>query len=241
MGEINRTVFDEDELWSDYLVKRTEESRSSILDYYLPLLKQITAQLYTTRYENDVDYDDHSQYGIVGLLEAIDRYDIDRGAQFSTYAAYRIRGAILNGLTKYTEKRQLFEYTRRLTHERLNSLGVKKHEGNTFQEILDITLEMAFGYIMEHEEGIQTQQVSIAGKYYRQEEISLVKEKLRQIIIKLDTKERVVIEYHYFSQIKFETIADVLSLSKGRVSQIHKQALKNIRHCYDGLDINKTY
>src|SRR5438128_2076815 len=94
----------ETSLWAQY--RRTGEPllRARLVTTYLPLTHGIAARLFGQRSNDSVAFEDYLQYGRVGLLEAIDRFDPARGeASFTTFAGYRIRGSILNGLEKATE------------------------------------------------------------------------------------------------------------------------------------------
>ncbi len=87
----------------DYKEKKTHEPLSDCLDDE-QLVTRIAASLYARRFDNAVSFEDYKHYGVIGLLEARQKYDQNKGAMFDTYATYRIRGAILNGVINHSEK-----------------------------------------------------------------------------------------------------------------------------------------
>src|SRR5688572_1516991 len=111
-------AFDADErrLWIGYRAGAAE-ARDTLLERYLPLAKRLAAALYAKRSIDDIEFGDYLHLAYTGLFEAMQRYQPDEGAQFATFATYRIRGAVLSGLPRMTEagdqlaarKRQLRE------------------------------------------------------------------------------------------------------------------------------------
>ncbi|MHC4470278.1 MAG: sigma-70 family RNA polymerase sigma factor, partial [Planctomycetota bacterium] len=92
-------ITDEDvrETWRAYKKTGSEELRNQLMEKYLPLVRYIADRLLATL-PSFVELDDLQSMGIFGLIEAIDRFDPDRGVQFKTYCMNRIRGAILDEL-----------------------------------------------------------------------------------------------------------------------------------------------
>jgi RNA polymerase sigma factor for flagellar operon FliA len=89
--------------WEEYGRTRDPQLREQLVRRYMDMAHRIAAHLFGRRIGNAVAFDDYLQYARVGLLEAIDRYDPSREASFATFAGYRIRGSILNGLEQTTE------------------------------------------------------------------------------------------------------------------------------------------
>ena len=85
------------ELWERYRQTRQPELRERLILEYLPLVKHVAGRL-AVALPPYVEFNDLVGYGVFGLVEAIERYDVERGVRFETYAATRIRGAILDGL-----------------------------------------------------------------------------------------------------------------------------------------------
>jgi RNA polymerase sigma factor for flagellar operon FliA len=85
------------ELWSSYRSRRDEASRDALITTYYPLVKHVARRI-AASLSNQVELEDLEGYGAEGLLDAVGRYDTSRGAQFATFAAHRIRGAIYDGI-----------------------------------------------------------------------------------------------------------------------------------------------
>src|SRR5262245_12196656 len=90
-------------LWARFRHSRELTLRGRLIERYLPLARAAAARYYRLRPDDSVSFEDYLQYARIGLVEAIDDYDPGREASFETYSSYRIRGALLNGLTRESE------------------------------------------------------------------------------------------------------------------------------------------
>ena len=86
-------------LWEDYSRLKTPEIREKIILEYAPLVKVVAGRL-SMYLGYSVEYDDMVSYGVFGLIDAIDKYDLTKEVKFETYASLRIRGAILDQIRK---------------------------------------------------------------------------------------------------------------------------------------------
>ena len=86
-------------LWEDYSRNRSEINREKIVKRYLPLIKYVVGRMAVTP-PPGLDYEDLLSFGVFGLLDAIDRFDLSKGFSFQTFAVPRIRGAVLDELRK---------------------------------------------------------------------------------------------------------------------------------------------
>ena len=101
------------ELWQRHLGEHDKEARAELIESHTGLAKKIAASMYGKRYRDHVEFEEFLQFGIVGLIESVDRYDPGKGATFETFASYRIRGSIINGLARMTELRSQGAYRQR--------------------------------------------------------------------------------------------------------------------------------
>src|SRR5262245_21524787 len=85
-------------LWRRLRGSRDADARDGLLALHMPYARIVAATYYSRRYNDEVEFGDYLQYASIGLLEALERFDPERGAQFRTFAARRMHGAILNGL-----------------------------------------------------------------------------------------------------------------------------------------------
>ena len=119
---------EESRRWHAWRASGDEAAREALLAQHLPYARVIAAMVYTQRSSDDIDFEDYHQLARVGLLEAFDRYDPEGGAGFRTFAAQRIRGAVLDGLVHMTERQQQQRLWRRILAERTASIARRTHE-----------------------------------------------------------------------------------------------------------------
>lgn len=221
----------EQQLWTDYR-NGVAQARERLITQYLPLAKRLAAALFARRRVDDVEFGDYLQLAHLGLLEAIQRFRLEGEAQFATFATYRIRGAILNGVAKMTEAGERISYLRRARRDRAASIadGVSQSEGMTglLDLIVSVALTCQLDDIAEH----HAAEPSVGHDPYASRSYEETQRRLRRALESLPERERQIIYFHYFHQVGFDEIAGLLVLSKGRVSQLHKRALDLVR---DGL------
>jgi len=222
-------VSDSDELlWKKYLESKDDRVRATLINRNLSLVKRLTSQIYYLRATDDVAYEDYYQYGVVGLLEAIENYQPQKGTAFETYATYRIKGAIYSGLVIQTEKRQQSAYLKRMKNQRMESI-IGGNKGEAFAELLSVTISLALGHMLDEIAGDADADNKVEGQLYRTDEYQYLQRQICTYVEKLPQNEMLVVRYHYFHYLSFEHIADILGITKGRISQIHKTALERIR------------
>lgn len=219
-------------------VKNKEES-SEVLSY-LPLVKKIAARFFGSL-PPQIEFDDIVGYGVLGLLEAFRNYEPERKVKFSTYAFYRIRGAILDGL------RQLDWLTRRergkirrleaAVEELENSLGRRpqteelanylKMDAEDIDSLLSEAQESQVLLLEEDLEKVTSFEWnnSVIEDLQRQELIRLLGESVRE----LDERERLILSLYYYEDLNLKEIAKVLDLGESRISQLLSKAISSLR------------
>jgi RNA polymerase sigma factor FliA len=238
-SDAGRMPEEEAALWARYLDARDNEARQQLIERHLPIAQTVAATLYASRVDNTVDFGDYLQYARMGLLEAMERYDPARGASFATFASYRIRGAVLNGLEKSTELMTQRAQRRRLRRERLKSIQEQPADAeqtDAFAQVVDLTLSLAIGYLLE-ESGIwKGAEADRASDPYQTFELKRLRERMTMLLQALPDREREIVRHHYFEHKDFIEISEALGLSKGRVSQLHSRALRLLREGYQALE-----
>jgi len=231
------TSEEEVSLWHRYVSTRDTEVREQLITRHLDTARKIAASLYANRINNTIDFSDYLQYARLGLIEAVDRFDPAHRASFTTFATYRIRGSILNGVEKATEKAAQHAQRKRAQRERVKSVREgADHPSDAFSSMVDVAISLALGYLLE-ESGIWRPGNEDPGADpYRSLELKRLAERMGLIVQALPEREQLIIRYHYFQQMEFVAIGDVLGISKVRVSQLHARALKLIRDAYQALD-----
>ncbi|MCP4469627.1 MAG: sigma-70 family RNA polymerase sigma factor [Gammaproteobacteria bacterium] len=221
----------ERELWRLALEQAEESARLQLIDHYLELAHKIAAKLFLRRPDDSVEFGDYYQYAVVGLIESVDRYRPDAGTVFSTYASYRIRGAVLNGVSSASESREQIAFRSRMRKQRVESLAQPESGGaeGLFAQMAELTTGLAIGYMLEDSGLAQEPGDKADDEPSSQYGIGQVSNQLLEVIDALPRRDKLIISYHYFQHISFEEIARILNVTKGRVSQIHKRILRQFR------------
>lgn len=179
----------------------------------------------------NMDYQDLVQFACVGLLESIARYEPGGRASFKTYCTPRIRGAILEGIRKWTDAHEQISFQHRLRRERLAFLDDATSGGDPFGRLASLATGLAIGMMLEGTGMYAEHQESHSpyGNGYESTAWQQSCAKLRQAVSALPEAAGKVIRYHYFDLLPFEQIAVLLGLSKGRISQLHRDGLEELR------------
>jgi RNA polymerase sigma factor for flagellar operon FliA len=228
---------------------RLQGDREDILRRYLPLVRRVVQRL-AVRKPPHIELDDLVSWGIVGLLDAIEKYDPKKEALFSTYAQFRIRGAILDHLRSLDwvprSVRQKAALIERVSHELEGRLGRPAtdeeiaHELELslpqYQELLgkvgEMTLfsleDLGFGG-GEERLGLETDDDEAEADPLRallsQERVHLVAD----AIGRLPEREKLVIALYYNEDLTMKEVGGVLGLTESRVSQLHSQAMLRLK------------
>jgi RNA polymerase sigma factor for flagellar operon FliA len=224
--------------------------RNEIIAEYLPYVNRIVNRI-ATHLPSTVDVDDLVNVGIIGLIQAIERYDPSRDNKFMTYAVFRIKGAVLSELRSR-------DFLGRTTRKKIRSLekAYLKLEQRLGREVKDEELaeemEMdldqfyqvkrmsSISFISFEEIGCTTKEekenfLSYLANNEGDDALSLttikeVKNTLAKHIELLPEKERLVVSMYYSDEMTMKEIGQALDITESRVSQIHSQAVLRLRN-----------
>lgn len=225
---------DEPLLWQRARDLGDADARRRLIDRHLPYARVIAAMLYAQRHHDEVGFDDYLQFARLGLLEAFERFDPARGVRFRSFAGWRMRGAVLDGLGRLTERQSQIDERRRIVRERMESLtsGAGRPAGgdDLFRMLAEVGMGVAIGCMLEGT-GLFRDDAAHDGAdtVYAAVELQRLRDRLRSSIDMLPTTERQVIGLHYLHGVPFEAIAARLELTRGRVAQIHHCGLARLR------------
>jgi RNA polymerase sigma factor FliA len=233
---------DEDALWQQYLAEPTAKLRDGLVSNYSQYAIMLAAKLFANRQILEIEFDEFKQFGMVGLIESIDKYDISYGVSFKTYASHRIKGAILDGIEKYCEKQQQISARARLRAERMQNLLEESalQQQDIFARLVDVAVGTAIGFMLEDTGMYLVDETQLDCGSYRSRELSDLNRIMNRLLSTLPEQEESVMRLHYYQQQKFESIAEDMKLTKGRISQIHHRALKRMHEHYDELKLLRT-
>ena len=214
-----------------------------ILEYY-PMVRRVAYRM-ARRYPRSVDADDLVHIGMLGLIDAVDRYEGDRTESFSAYARIRVQGAIVDEMRKADwvprsvrdranaikrgKETLSEELGRPPTHSELaKELDVSEDRLNELLKTADIRV------LVSTEEGDDDSTVgsTLADPRMDVDEVVARRHKslvVREVLASLPERERVIVELYYYRDRNFKEIADILGVTESRVSQLHTRMKKRIR------------
>jgi len=218
--------------WNALQSEGSKHARELIFVHYMPYARSVAAQLFGARQRNDVEFSDFLQLAYIGLIESIGRFDATREASFKTYCTPRIRGSILNGIEKLTEAQEQISFNRRRRRERLESLKAPATSERSMSTLASLATGLAIGFMLEGTGMFNDDDGQQLGPYrdgYESVAWQQASTSIQKAVATLPERTGKVIRYHYFESIPFEQIANLLGLSKGRISQIHRAGLEELR------------
>ncbi|WP_088362390.1 sigma-70 family RNA polymerase sigma factor [Bacillus cereus] len=235
-----------EELWERFGIEKSQELRNQIVNKYINLVNKVANKM---KYPDSIEKQDIRQYGIIGLIKAVDKYDKSLGARFEHYASIKIQGEILDQLRQFGKQSQGVSRTTikriRELEKAKKDLFMKKNDKVNEKELMEyLNLgEKEFSQLQFKTQiynGISIDAFYENPRYeikYTQEptdtegEIILeeINNKLPEYIKKLKDVEREVIENYYFKMKNTGYIANMLGVTQARVSQIHHDAIRKLR------------
>ncbi len=215
--------------------------RERLLLAHVPLVRYLAHRI-GSRLAGSIDYDDLVGDGLLGLMEAVDRFDPARNVRFKTYAEQRIRGAILDGVrARDWAPRSLRRAARRL-ETAIAAVESRTRRAASDEEIaaeLDISLEelqelyvQARGIRMGAMPGLEEEgrdPADPSGDPLGQVEAKERRQLLSEEIDQLPERERLVLSLYYERGLTLKEIGAVLDVSESRVCQIHTRAIARLR------------
>lgn len=225
-------------LWRRYRETKTVELRNEIAEQYLPLVKIVCGRLAVSLPQH-LDKDDLLSSGFFGLMDAIDRYDIERNIKFETYAGVRIRGAMLDYLrskdwlpVSMRQKIRRMEQTICQLETKLGRAATDSELaaelGITVAELQKLITQSNTATVIPLEEYYQTEE-SPGANSTRSLELLELRETLAQAIERLPDKERTVVTLYYYEELTLKEISKILHLTEARISQLHTAAIMRLR------------
>lgn len=218
-------------LWQALQELGDPSAREQLIIRYGDFARMIAAKLYGMRRDDTVPFKDYLQYAQVGLIEALDRFDASLGASFESYSSHRIRGSILNGLSRQTELRAQRVYWRNVIAERRQSLqgSAETATKTTLEDFARLAMDLAIGLMLGDPDAPERADDSVEANPYAGTELRQMRERVRTLVEQLPDRERDILRRHYYEQREFQEIAADLGVTKGRVSQLHARALQRVR------------
>lgn len=221
-------------MWEEYMKGRSPDLRRKIAQQYLNLVNYVAGKCCAPPGSSSraLEKGDLVQVGVIGLLDAIDRFDPMRGVKFETYAVIRIRGAIQDELRKLDWVPRSVRKKAKEAQDAAGPDSMSSWLGNTYPQGL-LRLDEAEGKTVN----------SVPGEHYSIENASTegspdlaetvgadqLKDMLVRLLEKLPDDERLILTLYYYEDLTFKEIGHVLQLSESRVFQKHAATVKRLR------------
>lgn len=234
----------------NYTPQQIPEDRSALIKEHLTLVDIITGRM-VTQVPSFMNRDDMRSAGMMGLIDAANKFQPEKNILFKTFAEYRIRGAILDEMRKLDwfsrslrEKqtsinRTMSELERELGRspdedEMATKMGLSLEK---YQKLLGQVSHLgcvSLNETLDHSDSGRSFQDALIDTHKGSSPVSILEQhELTQVVAKileqLSEKERLVVSLYYYEELTQKEIAVILEVSEGRISQLHSQALIKLR------------
>ena len=225
------------------------EERNMIIEEYLPMI-QCVAKRISSRLPANIQYNDLISSAVIGLMDAIKKYDPERNNKFKTYAEFRVRGAILDALRSQDwTPRSIRDKAKRI--EKVTQILEQKFSRTPNEKEIASALGMSLeSYYMMLNQTKKVNVVSIdESSIFNYTDRNLVlrmledtdspmgeinRKSVHKIIIdaikELPERQRIVLSLYYFEEFNLRKIGQILRVTESRVSQLHSQAIERLKH-----------
>jgi len=248
---VDESAADIAELWRDYKEGGTSDARERLILHYSPLVKFVAGRVAAGLPQN-IEQADLVSYGIFGLIDAIDKFDPERGFKFETYAISRIKGAIIDELRSIdwvprsirSKARSIERAYSKLENELQRTPGddeVADELEMTESELAQTLSQISFVGLVALDElltvggersGSSTLGDTVADRAHDPVaafELGEMKHVLADAINRMPDRERLVLTLYYYEALTLSEIGDVLGVTESRVCQIHTKAILQLR------------
>jgi len=240
------------QFWTEYKSRQSERARDALIVHYSPLVKYVAGRVAVGLPQN-VEHSDLVSYGMFGLIDAIDKFEPERGFKFETYAISRIKGAILDELRSIDWVPRSVRSKLRQIEKAIAKLEAEHHRAPSDEELAtelkwtDDQLQTALTQISHVGLAALDEILSVSGD--RGETITLgdtiadrsahgpmgafeiaeTRQLLGQAINALPEREKLVLTLYYYENLTLQEVGRVLGVTESRVCQIHTKAVLHLR------------
>ena len=234
---------DLDQIWAEYRATGEAGLRNRLVLQYAPLVKYVAGRL-RTRMPDSVDPDDLVSDGVLGLMDAIERFEPARGLSFQTFAVPRIRGAIIDGMRSMDfvprsvrDKLRAVHRAQVVLEERLGRVPedteVAREVGIPVQQLRDLSRQANSNHANLDDFDLADELSGAAEHTVEQGDTNA---SLMRVVDQLAERDQVIIALYYFEGLTLAEIGQVLGVTESRVSQVHRRATTTLREKLLALD-----
>ena len=235
------------QLWKQYSETKDPAIRETLITENAYLIKFVAGRL-NIYFGSNIEYDDLVSFGVFGLIDAIDKFDLRKGVKFETYASLRIRGAIIDNIRELDwvprSLRQKGKTLEKTYLELENELG-RSPTDQEAAERLELSMDefhkflndASISTLVSLEEAVEQNNdfaddprfEDVSESPEKQAELSEMKDLLAKEIDRLSEKEKTVISFYYFEELTLREISEIMKVSESRISQLHTKAITKLR------------
>lgn len=240
---------DNEKLWKKYDKEKNpiekNRLRNEIIERYIDLVKIISGKMFNY-YAKNIEYEDLVGYGVIGLIDAIDKFDIDKNIKFETYASIRIKGSIIDQIRTIDwvprsirqKSKNLLRVTERLEDRYGRSptnIELARELKISMDELNSLQMECSTYNIISVEDQIMENykfDLMDERKDNLPEENIVEKDAINNLKNAIDTlkdREKLIINLYYYENLTYREISEVVGISESRISQIISQCLEKLR------------
>lgn len=239
------------ELWQMYKSNDDKSAKEKLILNYLPLVKYIAGRM-AINMPSHIDSDDLISSGVIGLVKAIERYDLECGTQFETYATTRIKGSILDELRaldwvprSVRGKAKMLQKVYASLEEKLGRPATDEEVAahleiseSELQEWIDYatptTLVSLNAVLNSGDDDKPLQVIDTLEDYKHKSPVAASEQKelqgfLADSINDLSVQEKMVVILYYYEGLMLKEIGEILGVSESRVSQVHTKAMLRLK------------
>lgn len=235
----------EKELWIKYSKYNDKEAKNNLIIKYMPIVKHIVKRICISEI-SQADFDDLVSQGMIGLIDAINKYDISKGVKFETYASIRIKGEIIDYLRRKDWIPRSLKQRYKIIETTIECLEQKYNREPTTDEIMeatnlsknDVLKTLSYinaGFISSFEEVIENNlrinSIPNSDIVNPEDKVMMLdlKKYLADSINKLNEREKLIITLYYYEDLNYKEISKILNLTESRISQINSKAIKKLK------------
>jgi RNA polymerase sigma factor for flagellar operon FliA len=213
-----------------------DTSRQDIIKNFMPTIRY-WAKHYHYQYHQVLDFEDLVMVGVIGLIDAMNKYKKDKQNQFKTYAEFRIRGEIIDELRKQDWMTRSERNKQKKYKKAKNNLTDELGRSPTSMEMSNVLPFKSKDMIrMEQYEGGETIKQYVEGETFASGNLAnsefenyALKKTLGVVLDELPRTMRLIVTLKYFEDLNFFEISKVVNLSEGRICQLHAEALEQLK------------
>ncbi|MBB6443867.1 FliA/WhiG family RNA polymerase sigma factor [Bacillus benzoevorans] len=252
---VHAATEDEQQYWEKWTTSRDEDAGNFLIKKYLSLVSYHVQRISVSLPKN-VSREDLKSLGMMGLYDALEKFDPKRDLKFDTYASFRVRGAILDGLRKEDwlprstrdKAKKMDAVIGKLEQQYLRNVTAEEIAEELkipIEEVYTTTNEYFFANVLSLDEGVKEHDdpglpiLTIKDERAVIPEENVLKneviQEMSELIAQLNEKEQLVISLFYQEELTLTEIGQIMNLSTSRISQIHSKCIYKLRKALEKL------